>query len=265
MPDLNSLVTSKLAFGVLIGSILATGGLATAAFAGVLPDPMQQTAHLLIGAPESRIGSADAFSDDEPDADGTEGNDPGAEGPEAEGTEADGTDADGMDADGTGAGRAGDGGGTGPVITGSAASGLCTAYTNGGLAENSTAYRAFDEVEGGIDAYCATVIRDKSDKSDKSDNRDKPRKSEKVSGPDGSVDTGDDEQLEEAGADAPDVAPTGAPGEVAVDGTSGAPAGAPATKTPDRSTTAPESVKPSREVPPRTNGGGQGTDAVKDR
>ena len=145
MPDLNSLITSKLAFVVLIGSLVATGSTAMAAYAGALPDALQERAHLLIGAPEPGVEPADDALASEDLNDGTD---------------ADGTDEGGTDADG---------GATGPDAAGPAAFGLCTAHTNGGLSENSTAFKAFDEVEGGIDAYCAIVIGDKSEGTNKSE------------------------------------------------------------------------------------------------
>ena len=150
MPDLNSLITSKLAFVVLISSLVATGGTAMAAYAGELPDALQRRAHLLIGAPKPGVEPADEALIDE-DLNDEDLND---------GTDADGTDEGGPDADG---------GATGPDATGPAAFGLCTAYTNGGLSENSTAFTAFDEVEGGIDAYCAIVIGDKSERTNKAE------------------------------------------------------------------------------------------------
>lgn len=239
MPDLNSLLTSKLAFGVLIGSLVATGSTAMVAFAGALPDALQQTAHTLIGAPEPGVEPAeDALADDELD---------------------DELDDEGTDADG-------DGVATGPDVTGSAAFGLCTAYTKGGLAENSTAYRAFDDVEGGIDAYCDTVIRDKSENSDRWK---KPDKSEKVTGPRGAGDDGaGDEGTGDEGAEAPSDAPAsggdapaGGQGDTpAVTPEAPAPAPeAPAQSTepaPDQQKIAPETGKPAKELPSQSNGNG---------
>lgn len=238
MPDLNSLLTSKLAFGVLIGSLVATGGTAMAAFAGALPEPLQQTAHTLMGAPEPGVG----LTDDELT---------GGELTDDELTDDD-TNDDGTDADGTGDV---DGDATGPDVTGSAAFGLCTAYTKGGLAENSTAYRAFDDVEGGIDAYCDTVIRDKSDKSDRWK---KPDKSQKVTGP---------KDTRDAGTEEPADAPTGG-GDAPADGSGENPADTPEAPTapeppaessetaPEQQKVAPEAGKPAKELPAHSNGNG---------
>jgi len=228
MPDLNSLLTSKLAFGVLIGSLVATGGTAMVAFAGALPDSLQQTAHELIGAPEpGAVLADDALTDgelvDEGELDDDDINDDDLNDDDLN---------DDPDADGTGDV---DGGSTGPDVTGSAAFGLCTAYTNGGLAENSTAYRAFDDVEGGIDAYCDTVIRDKSDKSDKWK---KPDKSEKVTVPKSAGDEG-----AEAPTDAPDNG-----GDVPAGGSGENPA--------DTPEVTPGAGKPAKELPAQSAGNG---------
>ncbi len=216
MRDLNSLVTSKLAFGVLIGSLVATGGTAMAAFAGVLPDPLQQSAHVVLGAPEPGDAPVDDDLDDDLD---------------------DETDADGDAID--------DDGAKGPDVTGSAAFGLCTAYTNGGLSENSTAYKAFDDVEGGIDAYCDTVIAGKADKPGKAEKADKP---EKANDPKSSEDEGAEDESGDQPADAPADEPA--------DGSGDAPVEDPTETAPDQPKSAPDAEKPAKELPAQSNGNG---------
>jgi len=230
MPDLNSLVKSKLAFGVLIGSLIATGGTAMAAFAGALPDPIQQSAHVAMGAPESE----DAPVDDELDDDET---DAGGDAADDDAIEDAPTDDETIDDDAKG-----------PDVTGSAAFGLCTAYTNGGLSENSTAYKAFDDVEGGIDAYCDTVIAgkadkvDKANKSGKADKAEKATKAKKAKAADDEIDDGPTDQPAEASADEP------------ANGSDDAPVEAPTETAPDQQKSAPEAGKPAKKLPSQSNG-----------
>ncbi|GAC1611539.1 MAG: hypothetical protein NVS3B26_25420 [Mycobacteriales bacterium] len=116
------LIGSKIAIAVA-ASTVAVGGV-TAAATSSLPDPLQQAAHNLAGAPAPTSDSTAAPTTEtaptvtaSPDS----GSDP---------------------------------------ATGPAAYGLCTAYTHGGVPVGSSAYQSLVLAAGtadGIKAYCATV------------------------------------------------------------------------------------------------------------
>jgi hypothetical protein len=137
------LVGSKIAVGVLALSTIAIGGTAAAAYTGSLPAPLQDTAHVLVGAPSPSPDSSSPLpvvtdtptdnATDEPVA--TETPEPTSE-PTSTAAP------------------------VGPDATGPAAHGLCTAYTHGGLAPTSVAYTALVKAAGGasnVIAYCASI------------------------------------------------------------------------------------------------------------
>ncbi|NEM90063.1 hypothetical protein [Galbitalea soli] len=146
-------MTGKIAVAAFAIVAAATGG-TVAAYAGVLPAPLQQVAHSAIGAPS--VGTSDETPQpgdtsspepsDTPDpTDTPEPTDTATPEPTdtAVPTPSPTTDAKGPDA------------------TGPAAFGLCTAYTHGGLHHPSTAHAALALASGGetgIDAYCALVL-----------------------------------------------------------------------------------------------------------
>jgi len=121
-------ITSKAA-GVLAAGALAAGGAGGAAYTGSLPDPVQQSAHDLIGAPAPHAAAArHADASGEDDGDGAS--------PSASATP------------------------VGPDATGPAAFGLCQAFTHGGLNAKSTAYASLAKAANGasnIATYCAGI------------------------------------------------------------------------------------------------------------
>jgi hypothetical protein len=131
-----SMLGTFLATKTVVAAVaLGTLGTATAAaaFTGTLPDALQKVAHDTVGAPTSH----------RPEPKPT---------PTPSGTPSDKAHAK--------PGATPSGTGKGPDAKGSAAYGLCTAYTHGGLATTSTAYRNLATAAGGstkISAYCATV------------------------------------------------------------------------------------------------------------
>lgn len=139
MSFLTALVTSKIAAGVLAGGTLAVGGAAAWACTGTLPAPPQHNAHSIIGAPA-------------PAASGTGASGTGAQKAAWHGKASRPADASPNPATGAAA--------VGPDATGPAAFGLCTAFTNGGLASASVAYESLAAAAKGsadIAAYCKTV------------------------------------------------------------------------------------------------------------
>jgi hypothetical protein len=111
---ITTLVGSKIAAGVMAGVVVVGGGGAgAAAYANVLPTPIQEAAHDLIGAPApeataTETETADAVSDD--------------------------TDTDESDSDESSTSSSS----VGPDMTGPAAYGLCNAFSHDGLGVNST-------------------------------------------------------------------------------------------------------------------------------
>ncbi|MDQ1571318.1 MAG: hypothetical protein QOF79_1992 [Actinomycetota bacterium] len=136
MSFITAFVTGKVAIAALALGAVATGG-TVAAYAGVLPTPVQQVAHTVIGAPSSTAASDESpvpGDNSTPTVDPTETPSP---------TPTDTPSAKGPDA------------------TGPAAFGLCTAFTHGGLSANSTAYASLATAAGGaagIPAYCAVFV-----------------------------------------------------------------------------------------------------------
>ena len=142
--------TSKIAASVLAAGTLAVGGTGAAAYAGALPSDVQQGAHDLIGAPAPKVSdvsetaNAGANAEAESSASAT----PSASADAAAGAEGANANAD---ASATAAG---------PDAAGPAAYGLCTAFTNGGLAASSTGFASLAiaaEGEANIESYCADV------------------------------------------------------------------------------------------------------------
>ncbi len=145
--SLASLVSVKgLAMTATTGLIVIGGG-ATAAFAGDLPAPLQTVAHRTLGAP------APSLAADEASGEASGSDDAGTESSTETGSE---TSTETQAASPTSADLP-----AGPETAGPAASGLCTAYTHGGLATISVAYRNLVTAAGGEDglsAYCVTVL-----------------------------------------------------------------------------------------------------------
>jgi hypothetical protein len=127
---------TKLAAAAAAGAI-GFGGLAAAAYAGALPEPIQDFAHQTVGAPAA-----------------TAHHDPGNQSSAHRPSDA---------SEHTKAGQSS--GPVGPDATGSARYGLCTAFAqekaeNGQVDTRSVAYRALVEAAGGadnIDQFCAGV------------------------------------------------------------------------------------------------------------
>ena len=159
MSFFTALVTSKIAAGTLAAGALAVGGTGAAAYTGVLPDAVQQSAHNLLGAPAPHVGGVSATAkaavagNDQTKAESTETVKASSEGT------ADAT------ATATATGQASTSPSpidlpTGPDATGPAAKGLCQAYTKGGLDAASTAYKSLVTAAKGstnIVTYCASL------------------------------------------------------------------------------------------------------------
>ena len=144
MSIITTLVGSKIAAGLLAGAVVISGGAGAAAYANVLPEPLQETAHELIGAPAPEQTATETESD-ETVADEIVPDD----------TIVDETVSDDTVSDDSSRS-------IGPDVTGPAAYGLCQAYTHGGLGVSSTPYASFVIVADGeenIAAYCADVTK----------------------------------------------------------------------------------------------------------
>jgi hypothetical protein len=134
---LATLLGTKLAAAAAAGAV-GFGGLAAAAYAGALPEPIQNFAHQTVGAP--------AASSDHTD--------PGNQGSAHRNSEA---------SEHANAGQSSEP--VGPDATGTAGYGLCTAFAeekaeNGKVDTNSLAYQALVKAAGGadnIDEFCAGV------------------------------------------------------------------------------------------------------------
>jgi hypothetical protein len=136
MSFISVIAGSKLAIGLIALGTITVGGTAAAAYAGVLPDGLQNSAHSLIGAPAP--GPTDPTATPTPEPTGTATDTPT---PTPDPTSTAGP--------------------VGPDATGLAAHGLCTAYERGGLAATSVAFASLEKAAGGadaIDAYCATIV-----------------------------------------------------------------------------------------------------------
>lgn len=148
MSFFTALVTSKVAAGVLAAGTLAVGGTTAAAYAGSLPEALQQSAHDVIGAPAPAAAAAkDAAQSAATSAETA------ADKAKAEATAAAKKAADA-------AKNAADALPTGPDLTGPAAVGLCNAFAHGGLDANSTSYKSLVVAAKGsanITAFCQTV------------------------------------------------------------------------------------------------------------
>ncbi len=119
-----TLIGSKLAVGVLAAGVVTAGATGAAAYANVLPAPLQQSAHELIGAPAPKTTATETVL-----ASASPSASPSATA-------------------------------KGPDATGAAAYGLCTAYLHGGLNSSSTAYTSLVTAAKGsanIVSYCASV------------------------------------------------------------------------------------------------------------
>ena len=116
----NPKLSPKLA-APLIAGVLGLGGLGAAAYAGALPDPAQNAAHRIIGAPAAHPSKADGHRQAETGASSS--------------TPA------------------------GPDATGAAAFGLCTAYEHAQPSDQAAAFASLATAAGaaGIDAYCAAI------------------------------------------------------------------------------------------------------------
>ncbi len=162
------LLAGKLATAATATAV-GVGGTTAAAYAGVLPEPVQQVAHMSIGAPAptksvgtdgtGEASGSDAGADTSPNT-----SEPGSEldaEPDSEPSESTGGSPKAPDDGSSEAGEAGVGGPVGPDATGPAAQGLCTAHTKGGLSPSSTAYRNLERVAGdaeSIAGYCQEVL-----------------------------------------------------------------------------------------------------------
>ena len=152
------LATSKVAAGVLAAGAVAAGGTGVAAFNGALPADLQQGAHNLVGAPapvaekaaSQAVEATDAATGKATDAVDT------AKATAAEAKEAGQAKAE--DAVAKAKSAAGD------VIDATPeAFGLCTAFLNGGLAQDTKVpgYQSLVVAAGGeakVDAHCAAVV-----------------------------------------------------------------------------------------------------------
>jgi hypothetical protein len=130
-PMLATLLAAKTA--VAAAALAALAG-AAAAYTGTLPGALQNVAHHAIGAPAANPADQPSSHANDHATDKTPS--PHATGP----------------SDST----------RGPDASGPAAYGLCTAYTHGGLATTSTAYRSLSAAAGGADqiqAFCAAIPR----------------------------------------------------------------------------------------------------------
>ncbi len=161
MSFFTALVTSKIAAGTLAAGALAVGGTGAAAYTGVLPNAVQQSAHNLLGAPAPHVGGVSATAKASAAVAGN--GQIKAQSTETVKASSEGT----ADATSTAAatGQASTSPSpvdlpTGPDATGVAAKGLCQAYTKGGLDAASTAYKSLVTAAKGstnIVTYCASL------------------------------------------------------------------------------------------------------------
>jgi len=165
---ITGLVGSKIAASLLAGALVVGGGAGAAAYANVLPTPLQETAHDLIGAPAPEIAATES-EPDEAESDDTESDEAVSDDTESDDAVSDEAESDDSSTTATR---------VGPDVTGHAAYGLCNAYSHGGLGVSSTPYAAFvvaAEGEANIAAYCAEVTKPgkslahRSDKADSDD------------------------------------------------------------------------------------------------
>lgn len=143
---LSTVVSSK-ALAVTAGAVLAgLGSGVVAAYADVLPAPLQAVAHTTIGAPSADPSGTTPQSDPTDEPSSTEAATP---------SESETETADGQPTSPSATP-------VGPDASGPAAYGLCTAFRHGGLAQGSVAYHALVTAAGSSDAitgYCATIVK----------------------------------------------------------------------------------------------------------
>ncbi len=131
---LATFLSTKLATAVAAGA-LGFGGMAAAAYAGALPEPIQDFAHQTVGAPSADSDQSSPTGQDQANGGASE------------------------------SASSAQGQGTGPAATGSAKYGLCTAFAEeraekGKVDTKSPAYQALAQAAGGgdnIDEFCADV------------------------------------------------------------------------------------------------------------
>src|SRR4051794_32780107 len=129
---------------VVAGVVVLAAATGAAAYTGSLPGPLQRAAHSVVGAPAGDDSSDQAG--DDPTGSPT---DTPTGSPSETATE-------------TPTGASTSHSPVGPDATGAAAFGLCTAWSKGGLATTSVAYRHLSTAAGGADgiaAYCATIVK----------------------------------------------------------------------------------------------------------
>lgn len=148
---LATFLSTKLAAAAAAGAI-GFGGVAAAAYAGALPEPIQDFAHQTVGAPSAdsdTAGQGDAHKNGSADSHANAGSSGQAVGPDA---------------------------------TGPAKYGLCTAFAqekaeNGKVDTKSVAFKALAEAAGGankIDAYCADATPPSDSATSESSSADHP-------------------------------------------------------------------------------------------
>jgi hypothetical protein len=123
------------------GIVILAAATGAAAYTGSLPGPLQRAAHSVIGAPAEDDQGSDEATDEPTGTPTGSPTETSTESPTATSTKTNGV---------------------GPDATGPAAFGLCNAWSHGGLATTSVAYRNLATAAGGadgIEAYCATVIK----------------------------------------------------------------------------------------------------------
>ncbi len=147
---LSTLLGAKLGAAIAAGAV-SLGGVAAAAYTGALPAGLQDFASTTVGAPAADHGKS---ADDRKDADSTKKN------------------------------------GVGPDAKGSAAFGLCNAWSHhqdkGKAPSKSVAFRNLATAAGGeskIAAYCAKIPHPTPDPNEKAEKPEKPEKAEKAEKP----------------------------------------------------------------------------------
>lgn len=132
--------------GIVAGAAVIAAATGAAAYSGSLPGPMQRAAHSTIGAPAADDEQSSDEATDEPTGSPTETPTESPTGGPTDSPTSSATKTNGV----------------GPDATGPAAFGLCNAWSHGGLATVSVAYRNLAAAAGGADgiqAYCATIVK----------------------------------------------------------------------------------------------------------
>jgi hypothetical protein len=179
---LATLLSTKLAAAAAAGA-LGFGGVAAAAYAGALPEPIQDFAHQTVGAPSADNDQSSPQGQGQDQRSGANENASGASSGEP----------------------------VGPDATGSAMYGLCTAFAaekaeNGTVDTTSVAYESLAKAAGGtdkIDEFCADVMRP----GDGSGQTNAPAES----GSSGEHPTGPPTEVPDSAPTTPDGQPTGLP------------------------------------------------------